>query len=58
MKEVAALTPIYAGVSHERLEKGERLMWPVRTAEHPGTEILYRSQFARGRGQFVAVHEP
>ena len=55
MKEIAALTPIYAGISHERIEKGERLMWPVRTAEHPGTEILYRSQFARGRGRFVTV---
>jgi predicted molibdopterin-dependent oxidoreductase YjgC len=55
MQEIAALTPNYAGVSHERLERGERLMWPVRTAEHPGTEILYRTQFARGRGRFVAV---
>jgi predicted molibdopterin-dependent oxidoreductase YjgC len=57
MNEIAALTPIYAGVSHERLERGESLMWPVKTAEHPGTEILYLSQFARGRGRFMPVGE-
>jgi len=57
MNEIAALTPIYAGVSHERLERGDCLMWPVKTAEHPGTEILYRSQFARGRGRFIPVGE-
>ncbi len=55
MSEIAALTPIYAGVSHERLEKGECLMWPVETVEQPGTEILYLSQFARGRGRFMPV---
>jgi formate dehydrogenase major subunit/formate dehydrogenase alpha subunit len=57
MNEIAALTPIYAGVSYERLERGESLMWPVENAEHPKTEILYLSQFARGRGRFMPVGE-
>ena len=55
MSEIAALTPIYAGVTHERLNKGETLIWPVETADNPGTEILYLSQFARGRGRFIPV---
>jgi predicted molibdopterin-dependent oxidoreductase YjgC len=55
MDEIAALAPIYAGVSHRRLESGERLMWPVETAEHPGTEILQLNQFADGRGRFMPV---
>ena len=55
MAEIAALTPSYAGVSHERLERGERLQWPVRGPDHPGTPILHVGQFTRGKGKFVAI---
>ena len=55
MAEVAALTPSYAGVSHARLEKGERLQWPVRDAQHGGTPILHTAQFARGKGKFTPI---
>jgi formate dehydrogenase alpha subunit len=57
--EIAALTPSYAGVSHERLERGERLHWPVKDASHPGTPILHVGQFSRGRGKFAPIeHVP
>ncbi len=55
MDEIAALTPIYAGVSHARLEGGERLQWPVRNYDHPGTQILHVEQFARGKGKFMPI---
>lgn len=55
MKEIAALTPSYAGVSHERIEKGERLQWPVKGADHPGTPILHVGAFPRGKGKFAPV---
>src|SRR5512136_28154 len=55
MTEVGALTPSYAGVSHERLERGDRLQWPVRDANHAGTPILHTAQFARGRGKFAPI---
>lgn len=55
MAEIAALTPIYAGVSHERVERGERLQWPVKDGRHPGTPILHVGQFPRGKGKFVPV---
>ena len=55
MDEVAALTPSYAGVSHERLERGEHLQWPVRDLTHPGTPILHIGQFARGLGKFAPI---
>jgi formate dehydrogenase alpha subunit len=55
LEEAAALTPSYAGVSHARLERGERLQWPVPDAAHPGTPILHVGRFARGRGRFHAV---
>ena len=49
MDEIASLTPIYAGVSHARLANGDALMWPVESAEHPGTEMLYAGDGVRGR---------
>ncbi len=55
MDELAALTPIYAGVRYDRLERGERLQWPVRGPEHPGTPILHVGQFTRGKGRFHAI---
>jgi len=59
MREVAALTPSYAGVSHQRLERGERLQWPVPSASHPGTPILHVDRFTRGLGKFhVVEHLP
>ncbi len=59
MAEIAALTPSYAGVTHERLEHGERLQWPVRGLDSPGTPILHTSQFARGAGKFMPIdHVP
>jgi formate dehydrogenase alpha subunit len=59
MVEVAAVTPSYAGVSHERLARGASLQWPVPDATHPGTPILHVGRFARGRGKFHAVdHMP
>ena len=59
MAEIAALTPSYAGVTHERLERGERLQWPVIGPDHPGTPILHRAQFARGVGKFMPIdHVP
>jgi formate dehydrogenase alpha subunit len=59
MAEINAVTPIYAGVSHDRLDAGERLQWPVRNMSHPGTPILHVDQFSRGLGRFVpAEHVP
>jgi predicted molibdopterin-dependent oxidoreductase YjgC len=59
MAEIAALTPSYAGITHERLERGERLQWPVTGLDHPGTPILHTRQFARGVGKFMPIdHMP
>jgi formate dehydrogenase alpha subunit len=55
MTEVNALTPIYGGITHTRLEKGQRLQWPCPTPDHPGTPILHTKQFSRGKGQFMAI---
>jgi formate dehydrogenase alpha subunit len=52
--EVAAVTPSYAGISHERLQRGEQLHWPVNNLDHSGTPILHIGKFARGKGKFHA----
>jgi len=58
MDEIARVTPIYGGVSYQRLE-GDGLRWPVSTAQHPGTPILHAERFSRGLGRFhVVEHRP
>jgi formate dehydrogenase major subunit/formate dehydrogenase alpha subunit len=55
MDEIAAVTPSYAGVNHQRLEHGDQLQWPVFDNSHPGTPILHAGQFTRGKGKFHAI---
>lgn len=55
MHEINQLTPIYAGVTYERLEAGEQLHWPVPSKDHPGTPILHVGKFSRGLGRFAAL---
>ena len=56
MAEIARLTPIYGGISHGRLEKGG-LQWPCWDFSHPGTPILHKGRFSRGRGRFHVVQD-
>jgi len=59
MREISELTPIYAGVSTERLRNGDQLQWPVKDLDHPGTPILHAGVFSRGLGKFnVCQHIP
>jgi predicted molibdopterin-dependent oxidoreductase YjgC len=55
MDEINALTPSYAGISHERLDKEGGLQWPVRDKNHTGTPILHIGKFARGIGKFTPI---
>jgi len=55
MREIAQLTPSYAGISYERLDNGEVLAWPCASKEHPGTRFLHKDAFVRGKGRFFAV---
>jgi len=55
MDEMASLSPMLAGVSYDRLEPPAALQWPVPDKEHPGTWLMHREKFARGKGRFVAV---
>jgi len=55
MEEIAEMTPSYAGISYERLDKGEVLHWPCPEKDHPGTPILHENRFAGGKGKFFTV---
>jgi predicted molibdopterin-dependent oxidoreductase YjgC len=55
MDEGASLTPIYGGVSYERLEELGFLQWPVPAPDHPGTPYLHKGKFSRGLGHFHAL---
>lgn len=52
--EIAALTPIYGGITYDRIET-TGLQWPCPTPDHPGTKFLHRDRFTRGKGKFHAV---
>ena len=54
MKEINKLTPSYAGITYERLEK-EGIQWPCPNADHPGTKYLHKDRFSRGMGLFHAI---
>ncbi|WP_425499720.1 formate dehydrogenase subunit alpha [Halorarum halobium] len=45
MDEVNSLTPIYGGVTHERVREEGGLQWPCPDEDHPGTERLYEDSF-------------
>ena len=54
-EEIASLTPIYAGITYDRLEQAEGLQWPCPSRDHPGTPVLHAQRFSRGLGKFHAV---
>jgi formate dehydrogenase alpha subunit len=56
MEEISQLTPIYGGISQDRL-KNAGLQWPCWDRKHPGTPTLHKGQFTRGRGKFHVVHD-
>ena len=52
MDEIATLTPIYAGVSYDRIGS-TGLQWPCPDKNHPGTQFLHKDKFTRGHGKFI-----
>jgi len=53
MREVAALTPTFAGVTYEKLDALGSIQWPCNDAAPEGTPVMHRAAFARGKGLFV-----
>lgn len=53
MDEIAALTPTFAGVSHQMLDEKGSVQWPCNDAAPEGTPIMHIDAFVRGKGMFV-----
>ncbi|PZG01868.1 formate dehydrogenase subunit alpha [Micromonospora deserti] len=53
MDEIAALTPTFAGVSFEKLDKIGSVQWPCNENAPEGTPIMHMDGFVRGKGRFV-----
>jgi len=53
-EEIRKVTPSYAGITYERLEK-ELIQWPCPTEGHPGTQYLHKDKFSRGLGLLSAI---
>ena len=50
MDEIARLTPSFAGVTYEKLERLGSVQWPCNDAAPQGTPIMHVDQFVRGKG--------
>ncbi len=55
MDEIARLTPTFAGVSFDALDREGSIQWPCNAANPIGTPVMHMDGFARGRGKFVVT---
>ncbi len=55
MAEIAALTPTFAGVSYELLDRVGSVQWPCNEAALEGTPVMHVDGFVRGKGRFVVT---
>jgi formate dehydrogenase major subunit len=55
MDEIARLTPMFAGVSYDRLDRADGLQWPVPSSAHEGTALMHQDTFPNGKARFVPV---
>ncbi len=53
MDEIARLTPTFAGVSYEKLDRLGSVQWPCNEAAPAGTPVMHVGEFVRGRGRFL-----
>ena len=53
MDEIARLTPTFAGVSFEKLERLGSVQWPCNEKAPEGTPVMHIGGFVRGKGKFM-----
>jgi formate dehydrogenase major subunit len=53
MDEIARLTPTFAGVSHEKIERLGSIQWPCNDEAPDGTPTMHVDEFVRGKGYFA-----
>ncbi|MGQ0484386.1 MAG: formate dehydrogenase subunit alpha [Hyphomicrobiales bacterium] len=53
MDEIAAVTPTFAGVSFDKLDRLGSVQWPCNDKAPEGTPIMHVGGFVRGKGRFM-----
>jgi formate dehydrogenase major subunit len=53
--EIARLTPSFAGLSWEGLQKAGSVQWPVNEKHPEGSPVMHVEGFVRGKGKFVVT---
>ncbi|HEX6996947.1 MAG TPA: formate dehydrogenase subunit alpha [Gammaproteobacteria bacterium] len=52
MDEIARLTPTFAGVTYEKLDRLGSIQWPCNAEAEEGTPTMHVEEFVRGKGLF------
>ena len=56
MQEIAALTPSFAGVTYEKIDRLGSVQWPCHAGtDEAGTAIMHMDRFVRGKGRFFVT---
>src|SRR5271170_7186818 len=53
MDEIARLTPTFAGVDYEKIDRLGSIQWPCNDKAPEGTPVMHIGGFARGKGRFM-----
>ena len=55
MDEIARLTPTFAGISYEKLDRLGSIQWPCNDQAPDGTPTMHVGEFVRGKGKFFVT---
>jgi formate dehydrogenase major subunit len=55
MDEIAQLTPTFAGISFEKIDRLGSIQWPCNDKAPEGTPTMHVHQFVRGKGKFLVT---
>jgi formate dehydrogenase major subunit len=53
MDEIARLTPTFAGVSYDKIDRMGSVQWPCNDEAPEGTPLMHVDHFVRGKGKFI-----
>ncbi len=55
MEEIATLTPTFAGVTYEKIDRLGSVQWPCNDKNPEGSPVMHVEEFTRGLGKFIVT---
>ena len=55
LAEIAELTPIFAGVTFDLIDREGSVQWPCNDTAPLGTPVMHQEEFVRGKGRFMVT---